>query len=159
MKHKNTSVIRDIACPIKGVEKIPAEEIQKTPAKGIKKTPAKGDKTRGAKRSSMAIPKRPKGIPENSHWDIKYMQNTTHSCIPAAPLKRLVKGLMQEFPRLDGEHYRLTEDGFNCIRDAAEAYMVSYFTTVNRICISQGRVQVESKDFKTAKDLCMMLNS
>ena len=75
--------------------------------------------------------------------EIRRFQRSVDLLIPLLPFQRLVREIAQEC-RMD---LRFQSSAILALQEAAEAWLVSLFESVNLCCIHSGRITISPKDF------------
>ena len=75
--------------------------------------------------------------------EIRHFQRIVDLLIPLLPFQRLVREIAQEC-RMD---LRFQSSAILALQEAAEAWLVSLFESVNLCCIHRGRITISVKDF------------
>ena len=75
--------------------------------------------------------------------EIQHFQGSVDLLIPLLPFQRLVREIAQDC-RMD---LRFQSSAILALQEAAEAWLVSLFESVNLCCIHRGRITISPKDF------------
>ena len=75
--------------------------------------------------------------------EIRHFQRSVDLLIPLLPFQRLVREIAQDC-RMD---LRFQSSAILALQEAAEAWLVSLFESVNLCCIHRGRITISPKDF------------
>ena len=75
--------------------------------------------------------------------EIRHFQRSVDLLIPLLPFQRLVHEIAQDC-RMD---LRFQSSAILALQEAAEAWLVSLFESVNLCCIHRGRITISLKDF------------
>lgn len=81
--------------------------------------------------------------------DIRKYQASTELLIPRLPFKRLVREIAQDYK----DELRFTEEAFDAIQTAAEAYLIDLFTNTNKITIAKGHDTITPVDMQLVRDI------
>ena len=75
--------------------------------------------------------------------EIRHFQRSVGLLIPLLPFQRLVREIAQDC-KMD---LRFQSSAILALQEAAEAWLVSLFESVNLCCIHRGRITISPKDF------------
>lgn len=79
--------------------------------------------------------------------EIRKLQKTTNLLIPRRPFQRLVKEVAQDYKT----DLRFQSEAIECLREAAEAYLVGLFEDANLLAIHCKRVTIMRQDIQLAR--------
>ena len=82
--------------------------------------------------------------------EIRKYQRSTDNLVPAAPMERVVRSILQEQGHTD---IRLSKKGMAAIHEAAETYLAEQFNVMCELAIFRGGVTITAKDLAMAKKL------
>ncbi|KAF2274268.1 uncharacterized protein EI97DRAFT_460387 [Westerdykella ornata] len=123
----------------------------KTPRKTLSNTPAnamgvskKNKKKRRFKAGTRAL------------MEIRRLQQSWEPLIKRTPLVRILKEVLKDMDKSD---IRMQAGAVGAIQEAAEAYLVAWFTAVNYACIHAGRVTIQQKDFAVVGNITAAVGS
>jgi histone H3/H4 len=120
-----------------------AAPVKKDAKKGLAVEPVKTKKPRRFSNSVRA------------HRECKIAMCETTLNVPRAPFARIIRELTDDVPT-ENSDIRWTESAKFALHQAAEAYMIEYFSKVNVLASHAGRVGPKAIDFRTmtALDAC-----
>lgn len=93
--------------------------------------------------------KKKRGCKDKWLKDIKKYQATTELLIPRLSFSRLVREVAQDYK----SDLRFTEEAFEAIQTAAEAYLIDLFSNTNKITIAKGNDTITPADMQVVRDI------
>ena len=125
-----------------GAAKTALPKPRQSPSAG--KTPRKPLATKAPRKQGAGQGTKPhKNYAMAALREIRHFQRSVDLLIPLLPFQRLVREIAQEC-RMD---LRFQSSAILALQEAAEAWLVSLFESVNLCCIHRGRITISPKDF------------
>ena len=125
-----------------------------------KKVPVTKGKQKSGRSKNVIVNSSKKGRQEhNFRQEIKKYQNSVKHLIPKAPFARLVRKLIEEeiaggyYQHLTPHSFRVTPTFLECLLEASEVYLTTYFEDLNLLARHATRVTVMVKDLETLRNI------
>ena len=92
--------------------------------------------------------------------EIRYLQRTVHTLIPKAPFSRLVRDILKDevskttyLSRLQPAEVRVTKEFLECLQEASEIFLTTFFEDINFLATHAHRVTVMMRDIQTLRNM------
>ena len=100
--------------------------------------------TRSKRKSTKPTKRKDRALQE-----IKKFQSHTSTLMPRAPFARLVREIL----RYHGSSLRVTKEFLECLHEACEIFMTTYFEDLNFLAIHARRVTIMDRDINCLRGL------